>query len=385
MPKLNASGDVAWATRLIVSTSADAASSIRELDSALNRARPERRGEMLEQVTELFVSRAARYSDEEIGFVDAVIVRLAAEIEIEARILLSRRLAPVPNAPPGAIRMLAFDDEPAVAAPVLTLSERLDDETLIENASTKSQHHLLAISQRHALGEALTNVLITRGDRAVIITVTGNPGARLSHEAFSTLIARARGDDDLAERIGARREIPPHLFLKLLAVASERVRTKLRARHPQASADIDRVVAQVAGRMRRAAVRRPRDYSAAAQALGARHRAGLLSQADVAASADAGHVEESVVALALLAALPVPLVDEAMHSDRSEAILVIARARDLAWPTVKALLRLRAGPKGISTTELQQTLASFERMSPATAEQLLRFHLTARSSQSKPS
>lgn len=340
---------------------------------------------MLEQVTELFVSRAERYSDEEIGFFDAVIVRLATDIEIEARILLSQRLAPVPNAPPGAVRMLAFDDEPAVAAPVLSLSERLDEITLIENARTKGQQHLLAISQRRALSEALTNVLITRGDRAVIITVTGNPGARLSQEGFSTLIARASDDDELAERIGERREIPPHMFLKLLAIASERVSIKLRARHPQAGAEIARVVAHVAGRMRRASARQPRDYSAAVQALGARHRAGLLSQADLAASADAGRVEESVVALALLTGLPVPLADEAMHNDRSEAILVIARARDLAWPTVKALLRLRAGPKGISITELQQTLASFEQMSPATAEQLLRFHLMARSSQTKPS
>src|SRR5690348_2978983 len=146
---------------MIVSSAADAARSLREIESALGRAPSERRGKILEQVTELFVSRADRYSDEEIGFFDAVIMRLAAEIEIEARILLSHRLAPVPNAPPGAIHMLAFDDEPAVAVPVLSLSERLDESTLIENARTKSQQHLLAISQRRALGEALTNVLIT--------------------------------------------------------------------------------------------------------------------------------------------------------------------------------------------------------------------------------
>jgi uncharacterized protein (DUF2336 family) len=361
-----------------VSCAADAASSLREIDSALGRAPFERRGKMLEQVTDLFISRAECYSDEEIGFFDAVITRLAGEIEVQARILLSHRLASVPNAPPGAIRMLAFDDDPAVAAPVLTRSDRLDEATLIENATTKGQQHLLAISQRRALGEALTNILITRGDRAVVLTVTDNPGAQLSQKGFSTLIARASGDDELAERIGARREIPPHLLLNLLAIASERVGTKVRARHRHATAHIDRVVGQVAGRMRRAAARRARDYAAAVEALGARHRTGMLSEADLAASADGSRVEESVVALALLARLPVPLIDEAMHSDRSEAILVIARARELAWSTLKALLRLRVGPKGISTTELQQTLASFERMSPATAEQLLRFQLLAR-------
>jgi uncharacterized protein (DUF2336 family) len=167
-----------------VSSGANAARSLREIDSALGRTPSERRGKMLEKVTQLFLSRAALYSDEEIGLFDAVITRLAAEIEVEARILLSHRLAPVPNAPPGTIRMLAFDDEPTVAAPVLTLSERLDEATLIENATTQSQQHLLAISQRRVLGEALTTVLVTRGDRAVITSVTNNPEARLSHEGF---------------------------------------------------------------------------------------------------------------------------------------------------------------------------------------------------------
>jgi uncharacterized protein (DUF2336 family) len=292
----------------------------------------------------------------------------------------------VPNAPPAVIRMLAFDDDAAVASPVLMLSERLDEAALIENAKAKSQQHLLAISRRRSLGEALTDVLVVRGDRAVAVSVAGNPGARLSHGGFATLIGRANGDDELAERIGARREIPPHLFLKLLAAASERVRVKLRALHPQAGADINRVVAQVADRMKKAIAARPRDYSGVTEPLAARHRDGTLSEADVAGFAEAGRMEESVVALALIGDLPIHVADHAMHCDRSEAIMVIARARGLTWPTVKALLRLRAGPKGISATELQQHLASFERLTRPTAEQLLRFHYMAKSSPgTKPS
>lgn len=347
---------------------------LRDIERAVARAPAARRGKMLERITTLFIEAAERYSDEEIGFFDEVITRLAGEIEREARILLSERLAPVPNAPPAAIRMLAFDDDAAVAAPVLSLSQRLDEQTLVENASAKSQQHLLAIAGRRALAEAVTDILVARGDRAVAVTVADNPGAKLSPAGFATLIGRTKGDDALAERVGARRDIPPHLFLKLLAVASEQVRTKLRARHPHAGTHIDQVVAHVARRMRRRIAAQPRDYSATSALLCARHRAGMLGEADLAAFAESGRMEESVVALALLAALPVPAADEALHGERSDAVLVIARARGLAWPTVKALLRLRAGPKGISITELQQNLASFERLSRSTAEQLLRFH-----------
>jgi len=353
---------------------------VRDIDAALERAPSGRRAKMLHQVTTLFIEHAELYSDEEIGFFDDVIARLAAEIETEARILLAERLASVRNAPRGVIRMLAFDDDDAVASPVLMHSERLDEAALIENANAKSQRHLLAISRRRALSEALTDVLIVRGDRAVAVSLAGNPGARLSHDGFASLIGRANGDDELAERIGARREIPPHLFLKLLAAASEQVRVKLRALHPQAGADINRVVAQVAGRIKQAIAARPRDYSGVIERLAARYRAGGLAETDLAAFAETGRMEESVVTLALIGDMPIIVADHAMYSDRSESILVIARARGLTWPTVKALLRLRAGPKGISATELQQNLASFERLSRPTAEQLLRFHYMARSS-----
>src|SRR5689334_12772412 len=277
--------------------------SLRDIERAVARAPAARRGKMLDQITTLFIDAAERYSDEEIGFFDEVITRLAAEIEREARILLSERLAPVPNAPPATIRMLAFDDDAAVAAPVLRLSARLDEPTLIENANTKSQQHLLAMSRRHALGEALTDVLITRGNRAVAVTVAANPGARLSAGAFATLIGRAKDDDTLAEQVGARPDIPPHLFLKLLAVATEEVRTKLRALHPHAGNQIDHVVAQVARRMKRRMVAQPRDYSAIAELLRARHRAGMLAEADLLGFAEGGQMEESVVTLALITAL----------------------------------------------------------------------------------
>ena len=83
----------------------------------------------------------------------------------------------MPKAPHNVIRMLAFDDDVDVATPVLMHSERLDEASLVENARTKSQKHLFAISRRRALREPVTDVLVERGDRSVAISVAGNAGA----------------------------------------------------------------------------------------------------------------------------------------------------------------------------------------------------------------
>ena len=346
---------------------------IGEIDVAVAHVAPERRAHMLGQVTDLFVLHAASFSDHEIALFDDVIGRLAAEMEIEAKILLAQRLAVVPNAPRNVIRMLAFDDHADVATPVLTHSERLDGPSLIENARTKSQKHLFAISRRPVLGEPVTDVLVERGDRSVAISVAGNAGAHFSDRGFLVLIRRSAGDDLLAERLGERNEIPAHLFLKLLSLASERVRAKLRASHPQAGAEIDRVVEEVTDRMKLLAVVRPRDYSDRIEELGDRYIAGRLNEADLARFAHGGRVEDTVVTLALLAKVPVPVVDRAMHGERSDLILMIARAIGLKWGTTKLLLQLRSGPKLLPTEELQRSLAAFEQLNPTTAAHLVRF------------
>jgi uncharacterized protein (DUF2336 family) len=123
--------------------------------------------------------------------------------------------------------LLACDDVIEVASPVLTQAERLDTETLIQCAKTKNQEHLLAISRRKSLPESLTDVLVERGDQQVVLSTAKNGGARFSGRGFATLVRRSHCDEQLAACVGARPDLPPELFDKLLEVASEKVRAKL--------------------------------------------------------------------------------------------------------------------------------------------------------------
>jgi hypothetical protein len=65
------------------------------------------------------------------------------------------------------------------------------------------------------LSEAVTDILVERGDQLVALSTARNRGAKISDFGFSTLVRRAEGDDPLATCVGARPEIPPHLFVKL--------------------------------------------------------------------------------------------------------------------------------------------------------------------------
>jgi uncharacterized protein (DUF2336 family) len=201
-----------------------------DLDDAVARGTAESRKRALWHATDLLI--AGRYSDDEIWTFGEVIGRLADEIEVAARAQLSKRLANLDNAPINIIHKLAFDDSIDVAGPVLRESEQLDDNALIANATTKSQSHLLAISQRKSIGETVTDVLVARGDQHVVNSVASNAGARFSDFGFLHMVQRAEGDSILAEQLGLRRDIPRRVFQQLIAKASEDVKKRLERERP---------------------------------------------------------------------------------------------------------------------------------------------------------
>ncbi len=96
-----------------------------DLEQAILVSSTERRAASLQHVVNLFVARAADFSEAQVGLFDVVIMRLVEAIEVEVRTKLACQLAPIPNAPPRIIHTLAFDDEIDVASPVLMHSERL--------------------------------------------------------------------------------------------------------------------------------------------------------------------------------------------------------------------------------------------------------------------
>jgi uncharacterized protein (DUF2336 family) len=357
---------------------------IAEVESAIAGASSERRGEMLRKVTDLFVSDWDELTGEELSIFDNVIIRLAAEIEQAARELLAKRLAPIRNAPPDTIRLLAFDDSIDVADPVLAQAW-LDDKTLIEIARTKGQGHMLAISHRGSLSEAVTDVLVALGDREVVLDTVDNYGASFSDGGFSVLVGRSEGDDTLAEFVGSRPEIPPHLLSALVAKASETVRIKLEAAHPRARTEVRLAVAEASGGVDERMLSASRDYAAALASVENLQQSGRLNECALAAFAKDGAYLETTTALATMCNLPLQFVELSMMRDRSETLLVLAKSLDLSRSTVNEMLLLRAKKGLISRGEIVQRLARFERLQSATAQEIVRvFRVRAQAKTSAP-
>jgi uncharacterized protein (DUF2336 family) len=334
------------------------------------------RGGLTRHVTDLFLVNAAGLADDEIALFDDVLTALVREIDTAARALLALRLAPVANAPARLMSTLARDDEPDVACPVLAQSARLDDPTLTTVARLKSHEHLFAISQRQSLSAAVTDVLVERGDAQVLLNVAGNAGARFSLRGFERLVERAEGDDALAERVGRRKDIPPRLFERLVEVASEQVRARLAAEMPHTAREVRQAVESAAAHVVARHQGEARDLEAVRASVEQLHQRKQLDDEQVRSFAEDGLVEEVRIALSLLSGLPTPFVDQALQQEGGETLVVMARATGLSWSTVKSILRLPIWRRPATESEIRQCLARYEKLSRATASDIMRFYKT---------
>ena len=345
---------------------------IPELEQVIQHGSREKRVETLQRITSLFLDGASSYNDEHVDLFDDVFGALIEEIETKARAELSTHLAPVSNAPVKVLRALANDDDIAVAGPVLTLAPRLPESDLVDVAKTKSQAHLQAISARPVLGEAVTDVLVGRGDRDVARRVADNRGARISEKGFSRLVKRAVDDGVLAEKVGLRPDIPAPLFRELVTKATAVVHKRLLASAaPEIKAELQDVLAKVSKEV--GARVGPRDYSAAQRVVLNLHRAGQINEAALVGFCSDGKYEEAVVALAALSRVPINVVDRLMGGDRPDPVLILCKAAGLGWPTVKAIFLVRPNGKGTSTQGLDEAFANYGRLSASTAQRVVRF------------
>jgi uncharacterized protein (DUF2336 family) len=356
------------------SKSAPSESLLDELQTTLAHGTVARRVETLRRVTDLFINGAVDYSDQQIGLFDDVFQCLMEHIETSAKALLANRLALIDTAPPHTIRALAFDDLIEVAAPVLSRSERLDDEALIETARNKSQAHLMAISTRRVLSGAVTDVLVLRGNDEVIHSTVNNPGAEFSERGFTRLIDRAEGDDNLATCVAMRPTIPRHLYLKLLAKASVTVRERLQAANPHQAGEVPTAVREATWLARSAPSAITRETAIAHALVKSLYEDGRLDEFQVAAFAEAGKFDEANAAIAALAKVSLSVAENMMLETRAEGVMILAKVSGMSWSTVKAIINMRDDLSRMEPTDLQACKDTYERLRPSTAQQVLRFH-----------
>src|SRR5579859_6990969 len=279
---------------------------IPELEIAIRQGSEAKRAAMAERITDLFVDAADRFNVGQIALFDEILCRLIEEIETKTLAEISRRIAPVAQAPIGVVRRLAGDDEIDVAGPMLRQSPCLSDADLVAIASRQGAPHLLAISRRSKIATTITDILVKRGDDIVLQAIAVNRGARFSHLGFEYLVKRAAGNDELAETVGLRPDVPVAHLRSLVRKATEIVRRRLLAAvAPGAKKEVSAALTAVAAEVGEKVAH---TYREAQQAVMALVNAGELDEAQLRAFAADGQLDNTIATLSALARVPIEVV-----------------------------------------------------------------------------
>jgi hypothetical protein len=82
---------------------------------------------------------------------------------------------------------------------------------------------------------------------------------------------------------------------------------------------------------------------------------------------------ETVATLSLLCGVPIETADRLMSGDRPDPILILCKAAGYSWLTARSIIVARPSGKGSSSQALEAGFANFEKLSPSTAQRVVRF------------
>jgi uncharacterized protein (DUF2336 family) len=345
---------------------------VEKLEVAIVAASAHRRIENLRRVTDLFVAGCDTFSEEQLAVFDRLLERLIERIEAAVLAEIGERLAPIKNAPVAVVRNLAKHDEIAVAGPILARSERLAQADLVEIAETKGQAHLMAISNRTHIEEAVTDVLVRRGNDEVVRTLAANEGASFSEAGMGTLAGRAETDEMLAESVLQRADVPHHVFCRLLVAATGVVRERLLALvGPEAIAEAGRVLERVSGSLADRAPA-PRAYGAAIRRVLIDSAPGQLSELDLLKYASNQQVDETIATLSLLSSVPTETIELLLTREQNESLLIICKAAGLSWLGAQAVALLNRAANPPARETLIEFRRQFDRLTEDEAQHMLK-------------
>ena len=312
----------------MIADAATTASRLPQLIAMAEEGSSETRRALLRELTEHFFGAPSRSGTEDTLY-GAVLARLAADMETAVRAELSVRFSTVPDAPSALIRQLA-DDEAAVAGAVLATSPVLSEDDLLGVVRKHGQDHLRAVSTRKTVSEAVSDVIVERGDDETLGTLLRNDGARLSRQASETAVERAKVNPALHEATVSRASLPPDLLNEMYFVVEARLRTRIL----EQNARLDPVLLESAlnaGRTRIATDdgALPADYVDCSAYVEELKAAGQLTPQMLARFLRSGGTTSFLIALAQLADIDFHTARQIVERRELDALAVVCKAADL--------------------------------------------------------
>jgi uncharacterized protein (DUF2336 family) len=217
-------------------------------------------------------------------------------------------------------------------------------------------------------------VLVDRGSREVMCTVSANHGAAFSEFGMGKLISRARDDDALQGILVERSDLSQRAIDQLSSIVSEALAIKLAERGYELAGRIPDHIEREASAAFALAVHERDRNTVAAERIIAEFGAGRMTLEE----AVLGVIKcEQMLAVAALLSHRTGLDRNRLlgmlNGGTRQTVLVLLRALDLKWTTVSALMAFRAKKQRTHEAPGPAMQRDYEAIDATAASRTLRF------------
>jgi hypothetical protein len=188
------------------------------------------------------------------------------------------------------------------------------------------------------------------------------------------MVAHSEADDELAEILGLRIDLPINFLRDLLQRATEAVRARLALIAPaELREEIRRVLKTIANQTR--GERPPlRDFGRAEGVVKRMKGLNELNDTAITRFVEAKRFDEVAASLAILNnSAPTDMMARLLEGPRTDLILIPCKSAGLAWATVETILCHRPVKHRIDEATLKLALKDYGKLSAETAERTVRF------------
>lgn len=330
-------------------------SKLENLIEVAHEASSDKRRELLEGVTDLFMDDGPGLNDQEQTIAADILGKVVTEVEREVRARLSHRLADLDDAPADLIRQLA-SDEIQVARPLLERSGVLSDQDLVEIINKQGKEHQLSVSLRGNISEGVSDALVAKGDDEVVLSLINNASAEISRGAMEAIVDRSESSEELHEPLLNRKDLPPDLMHNMFWWVSSALKKHILTETQVDEETVDRMLAEAEQGMVREAEEEDDKLGRVERAVRRRMRLGQLNQDALVQYLRRGQVPEFIAGLGYLTDVDQKTARRIVFTPGHEAVAVACRAKGFDLSTFSTIVLLLDGATDSGAGEVEKQL-----------------------------
>lgn len=306
-----------------------------QADELLIRDRDEAvRAELAQKVARLLPGLTADAQNEAHRRVVTILEKLAQDEAVRVRAVVAEAVRSVDNLPPEMIKRLARDAELIVASPVLRFSPLLTDEDLLDIITTgPPSGALAAIAQRSGVRSKVSDALVAADDEPAVAALLANKSAQIREETLDLIVDRAADRAAWHEPLVRRPSLPARAARRIAGFVADSLLSILKNRDDLPPETRAQVTAAVAERL--AVAEKANDEAATVEEheedegetieekVTRLKKEGKLDEEAVDDALHAGQRAFVRAALAVLAEVPVDVVDKILAARSAKGVVAL--------------------------------------------------------------